>query len=204
MWYIYIFVNKGIEDGLKGHIRYIIMDGPKGHIRYTSMDISLSQPPTFKSQGGYELKVGDWDTADVGWILGSGKSPGGGNANPLQYSCLKNLMDRGAQQDTAHGVAKSQTWLSMYACQQRALKGWQNNAWYSVNLIMETSPGDSKDRAGSEDATWDFSGGPVVGIHCLQCRDMSSIPGRGTGIPQALQNSQKKSCSSGKLLDKID
>ena len=89
MWYIYIFVNKGIEDGLKGHIRYIIMDGPKGHIRYTSMDISLSQPPTFKSQGGYELKIGDWDTADVGRIPDSGKSPGGGNANPLQYSCLK-------------------------------------------------------------------------------------------------------------------
>ena len=150
------------------------------------------------------VKTPSANAGDLGLIPGLGWPPGEGNGYPLQYSCLKNLMDRGAQQDTAHGVAKSQTWLSMYACQQRALKGWQNNAWYSVNLIMETSPGDSKDRAGSEDATWDFSGGPVVGIHCLQCRDMSSIPGRGTGIPQALQNSQKKSYSSGKLLDKID
>ena len=39
-------------------------------------------------------------------VLGWGKSPGGGNGNPLQYSCQKNPMDRGAQQTTVHGVAK--------------------------------------------------------------------------------------------------
>ena len=38
------------------------------------------------------------DLRDAGSILGSGRSPGGGNGNPLQYSCLKNPMDRGAQQ----------------------------------------------------------------------------------------------------------
>ena len=36
------------------------------------------------------------DTGDMGLILGSGRSPGGGNGNPLQYSCLENPMDRGA------------------------------------------------------------------------------------------------------------
>ena len=36
------------------------------------------------------------DTGDGGSILGSGRSPGGGNGNPLQYSCLENSMDRGA------------------------------------------------------------------------------------------------------------
>ena len=36
-----------------------------------------------------------------------GKIPGGGNGNPLQYSCLRNLMDRGAWQATVHGVAES-------------------------------------------------------------------------------------------------
>jgi len=36
------------------------------------------------------------DTREVGSIPGSGKSPGGGNVNPLQYSCLENSMDRGA------------------------------------------------------------------------------------------------------------
>ena len=49
---------------------------------------------------------------DMGSISGSGSSPGEGNGNPLQYSCLENSMDRGAWQDTVHGVAKSQTWLN--------------------------------------------------------------------------------------------
>ena len=41
--------------------------------------------------------------------LGQEDSPGGGNGNPLQYSCLENSMDRGAWWATVHGVAKSQT-----------------------------------------------------------------------------------------------
>ena len=51
---------------------------------------------------------------DVGLILGSRRSPGGGNGNPLQCSSLENPvdMDRGAWWATVHGVAKSQTWLS--------------------------------------------------------------------------------------------
>ena len=40
---------------------------------------------------------------------GLGKSPGEGNGNPLQYSCLENSMDRGAWWSTVHGVSKSQT-----------------------------------------------------------------------------------------------
>ena len=49
------------------------------------------------------------DTRDKGSILGSRRSPGGGNGNPLQYSYLENPMDRGAWQAAVHGVAKSQT-----------------------------------------------------------------------------------------------
>ena len=51
-------------------------------------------------------------------IPGSGRSPGNGNGNPLQYSCLENPMERGAWWATVHGVTKSQTqlkWLSMCA-----------------------------------------------------------------------------------------
>ena len=51
---------------------------------------------------------------DVGLIPGAGRSPGGGNGNPLQYSYLENSMDRGAWQVIVHGVAKSQTRLSMH------------------------------------------------------------------------------------------
>ena len=43
---------------------------------------------------------------DTGPIPGSGRSPGGGNGNPLQYSCLENPTDRGVWQIIVHGVAK--------------------------------------------------------------------------------------------------
>ena len=43
---------------------------------------------------------------DWGLIPGSGRSPGGGNGNPLQYSCLENPMDRDAWQGTVHKVAR--------------------------------------------------------------------------------------------------
>ena len=60
---------------------------------------------------------------DAGSIPGSGRSPGGEHGNPLQYSCLKNPMDRGAWRATVHGVAKSRTglkWLSTHSCQPRS------------------------------------------------------------------------------------
>ena len=44
-----------------------------------------------------------------GLIPGSRRSPGAGNGNPLQYSCLENPMDRGAWRTTVHGVAESRT-----------------------------------------------------------------------------------------------
>ena len=52
------------------------------------------------------------NAGDVGSILGSGRSPGGGNGNPLQCSCMEIPMDRGAWRATVHGVAKSQTGLN--------------------------------------------------------------------------------------------
>ena len=48
---------------------------------------------------------------DAGSIPGLGRSPGEGNDNPLQYSCLKNPMNRGAWWAAVHGVTKSQTQL---------------------------------------------------------------------------------------------
>ena len=46
---------------------------------------------------------------DAGLIPRLGRSPGGGDGNPLQYSCLENPKDRGAWRATAHGFAKSRT-----------------------------------------------------------------------------------------------
>ena len=56
--------------------------------------------------GGATVKNLSANAGDAGSIPGSGRSPGGGNGNPLQYSCLGNPMDRGAWQATVYGVTK--------------------------------------------------------------------------------------------------
>ena len=62
--------------------------------------------------GGSEVKASACNAGDLGLIPGLGRSPGEGNGNPLQYSCLENPMDGGAWWATVHGVAKSRTRLS--------------------------------------------------------------------------------------------
>ena len=61
---------------------------------------------------GKEFSCSAGDTGDADSIPGSGRSPGAGNGNPLQYFSLKNPMDRGAWQATDQSVAKGQTCLS--------------------------------------------------------------------------------------------
>ena len=64
---------------------------------------------------GKESTCNAGDVRDMGSIPGSGRSPGKGNGNPLQYSGLENLMDRGAWWATVHRVTKSQTQLNAQA-----------------------------------------------------------------------------------------
>ena len=59
--------------------------------------------------GDSDGKESACNTGDLGLITGLGRSPGEGNGNPLQHSCLENSMDRGAWWATVHGVAKSRT-----------------------------------------------------------------------------------------------
>ena len=59
--------------------------------------------------GGSMVKNPPANAVDLGSIPGSGRSPGEGNGNPLQYSCLENPMDRGSWWATVHAVAKSWT-----------------------------------------------------------------------------------------------
>ena len=72
------------------------------------------------------------DTRDSGSILGSGRSLGVENGNPLQYSCLEHPMDRGTWWATIHGVAKSWTWRSTHR-RSKSKRGrkpiWRNNVW---------------------------------------------------------------------------
>ena len=67
------------------------------------------------SPGGSVIKNLPASEGDVGLISGSGRSPRGENGSPLQDSCLKNPMDRGAWRATVHGVSKSWTRLSTHA-----------------------------------------------------------------------------------------
>ena len=59
--------------------------------------------------GGSEGKASACSTGDPGSIPGPGRSPGEGNGNPLQYSCLENPKNEEAWQAAVHGVAKNQT-----------------------------------------------------------------------------------------------
>jgi len=67
--------------------------------------------------GGSEVKASTWNEGDLGLIPGSGRSPGEGNGNPLQYSCLENPMreEPGRLHGFAiHGIAKSRTGLHFH------------------------------------------------------------------------------------------
>ena len=96
------------------------------HSSTLAWKIPWEEPGRLQSMGSY--KVGhNWETllpvgspgkesacnsGDPGSIPALGRSPGEGNGNPLQYSCLENPMDKGDWQATVHGAAKSQTRLS--------------------------------------------------------------------------------------------
>ena len=86
---------------------------PEGSDRHPG--VSFRHNYFLSSNGGSMVKnppANAGDTGDACSIPGWGRSPGGGNGNPLQYSCLENPMDRGAWQATVHGVTKSWTRLN--------------------------------------------------------------------------------------------
>ena len=90
-YWIYLFKSK---------VRYIIL----------IYMLSLGFP------GGSDGKESACSVGDPSSIPGSGRSPGEGNGNPLQYSCLKTPMNGGVWQAIVHEVAKSQTRLSDFIC----------------------------------------------------------------------------------------
>ena len=141
------------------------------------------------------------DVRDVGSIPGLGRSPGEGNANPFQYSCLRNPVDRGAWQETVHGitmdmslsklweimknreawhaaaygVAKSRTWLSNWTTTTR--KSIRNNLRPVMSQLVKNLP-----------AMWE------TWVRSLGWED---CPGEGKGYPlqySGLENSMDCIC----------
>ena len=102
---------KPTPSALEGEI---LATGPPGKSPLASFKMYLVSIYTclWGFPGGSEVKASASDAGDLGLIPGSGRSPGEGNGNPLQYSCLENPMDRGPWWATVHGVAKSWTRLS--------------------------------------------------------------------------------------------
>ena len=87
-------------------------------------------------EGGSEDKASACNAGDLGSIPGLGRSPGEGNGNPLQYSCLENPMDRGAWWATVHGVTKSQTRLSKFTFFHCLEGEWINKLVYPEDRIL--------------------------------------------------------------------
>ena len=100
--------------GLEGNAKGIKKDRRRKSGSWSeelSMPLRLyrSAQPLRGFPGGRVGKNPPATTGDVNLIPGSGRSPGIGNGNPFQYSCLKNSIDRGAWLATVHGVTKSWT-----------------------------------------------------------------------------------------------
>ena len=82
-------------------------------------------------------KVSACNAGDGGSIPGLVRSPGKGNGNPLQYSCLENSMDKGVWWATVHGVTKSQTWLTSSHTHTHIPKTCSEQAWCCWDLTHE-------------------------------------------------------------------
>ena len=91
--------------------------GRNTHLQKSAGVLNENRVRRFKSHdfpGGSDSKTSAFNAGGPGSIPGSGRSPGEGNGNPFQYSCLKNPMEGGTWWAAVHGVTKSQTWLSNF------------------------------------------------------------------------------------------
>ena len=97
----------------RDYLHFIVKETKPGSLILKNDLFSVSYS-IWASLVAQRLKHLPCNAGDLGLIPGSGRSPGEGNGNPLQYSCLENPMDGGAWWATVHGVTKSQTRLSNF------------------------------------------------------------------------------------------
>ena len=104
----------------------------------TSIHARILKNQTLPLLSDSEVKASACNAGDLGSIPGSGRSPGEGIGNPLQYSCLENPMDGGAWWAIVHGVAKSRTRLSDFT-----FLIWYDHLlqYWDPRLMWEKTPG---------------------------------------------------------------
>ena len=125
-------------------------------------------------------KVSACNARDLGSVPGSGNSPGEGNGNPLQCSCLENPMDRGAWQTTVHRVTKTQLSALSFFIMLR-----NNNSYLSVIYHFRLNVHSH------------FPGGPSLKnlpASARDIRDVGSIPGLGKSPGEGNGNPFQYSC----------
>ena len=103
------FTSKSCQISFKYRLFHFYLSRISSHL--TSRNLQLTE--WLRSSGSKEPACNPGDKRETGSIPGSGRSPGKGNGNPLQYFCLENLMDREDWWATVHGIAKNRIWLSI-------------------------------------------------------------------------------------------
>ena len=139
---------------------------------YQNLRLSLI---TFRLPRWLSGKESACNAGDAGLIPGSGRSSGGRNGNPLQYSCLENPMDRGAKWATVHGVAESDmhdwvtehTWILDHV--HRQLPGKERQPLLQVICITEA--GDSEGQMWVPVYPSSPTSSPSFIPNCLPCWD---------------------------------
>ena len=112
---------------------------------YKSVSLKVGVRAYAGFPGGSMVKNPPANAGDTSLISGLGSSPGGGNGNPLQYSCLESSTDGGAWQATVHGVAKSRaqlsdfTYLLTYLVECKQMEELTAVMWYLIFLPQSHS-----------------------------------------------------------------
>ena len=149
--------------------------------------------------GGSDSKKSACNAGDPGSIPGLGRSPGEGNGNPLQDSCLENSMDRGAWWTTVYGVAKIRTWLTEWITHRTI----QAQFGYHMSLPQNFSfqnpldvkkPGKKLWTMKEANVSLGFPGGSAVTNPPVSAGDLASIPGSGTSPWEGNGNRLQCSC----------
>ena len=117
------------RDPIHGHC-----NGSSGSYHWTAREVL-----EFLFLVNKETACNAGDKGDTGFIPGLGRSPGGGNGNPLQYSCLDNPKDRGSWWATVQRVSRSPNWATKQPLSLRRLQGFISHSQYTSCGLTVTS-----------------------------------------------------------------